>query len=195
MYDIDENYCIEYFQDKIIEIFEDKTYTHNSNDNINNYLFEYFSKQDEYYSSKFGIIVKKNDKIISSAVISAHGGYTSLNDSNYIIEDNFIIICCGNTLFSLTLPELKLNWKIEIDEVTAFRIEKMNNDYIIRGELAISRINKEGKIIWQKYGSDIFVTYDESFYFDIVDNNIFTISWDGRKYKFNYDDGEDEYSK
>jgi hypothetical protein len=43
-----------------------------------------------------------------------------------------------------------------------------------------------------KYGSDIFVTYDESFYFDIIDNNIFTISWDGRKYKFNYDDGEDE---
>ena len=195
MNDEDKNYCVEYFQDSIIEIFEDKTYTHDSNDNINNYLFEYFSKQDEYYSSKFGIIINNNDKIINSAIIWGHGGYTSLSYGNYIIEDNLIMICCGNTLFSLSLPELKLNWKIEIDEVSAFEITKMNDDYIIRGELAISRISKEGKIIWQKYGSDIFITWDEDFYFDIIDNNIFTISWDGNKYKFNYDDGEDEYNK
>jgi outer membrane protein assembly factor BamB len=201
MWDIDNNFCIEHFQNKRIEIFEDKTYEYNSNNNLNKYSFEYLSEIIENdgfdnYSSKFGIVVKENYKIINSAIILASGGYAGPpGEGRYVIEDNFLIICCGDTLFSISLSELKLNWKVKIDDVTAFDINKMNNDYIIRGELAISRINKDGKIIWQKYGSDIFVRIDDKFYFEIIDNNIFTISWDGRKYKFNYDDGEDEYNK
>ena len=64
-------------------------------------------------------------------------------------DNNSIIICCGNALFSLSLPELKLNWKKEIDSSTAFEIFKMNEDYIIHGELEISRIDKYGNILWQ----------------------------------------------
>jgi outer membrane protein assembly factor BamB len=147
----------------------------------------------DIFSSKHGIFVRNDDKILYSAIILANGGGTSIHEQSYYIGNDTIIICCGDTLFSLTLLELKLNWKIKIDDVTAFAIYKMNNDYIIHGGLAISRVNNDGKIIWQQYGSDIFVTAEDvPFYFDIIDNYIYTISWDGRKYKFNYDNGEGE---
>ena len=196
MYDVGDDCCIEYFQDKTIQIFEDRTYSPKSNDNINNYSLEYFSKIDGCYNSRFGIIIKKSDKILNSVIILGDGGYAGPPDnSRYIIEDNFIIICCGNTLFSISLPSFELNWTKEVDFATAFEIYKMNDDYIIRGELTITRIDKNGEIIWQKYGSDIFVTPDSSFYFKIIGNNICTISWDGREYKFDYNNGEDKSIK
>ena len=196
MYDVDDGCCIEYFQDKTIQIFEDRIYNSKSNDNIHHYSFEYFSKIDEYYNSKFGITIKENDKILNSAIILGAGAYSGPPDnSRYTIEDNFMIICCGNALFSILLPSFGLNWVKEVDPGTAFEIYKMHEDYIVRGEEAITRINKHGEIIWQKYGSDIFVTPDNDFYFKIIGSSIYTISWDGREYQFDYDKGEEEYRK
>jgi hypothetical protein len=135
-----------------------------------NYLFEHFSNCDGDYCTKIGIKVKKNDKNINSAIICSYGG-SPLNNSTYVIENDAIIICCGNSIFSLKLPGLKLNWNVEVDESMIIGMKKMNNDYIIHGEQAISRVNKDGRIIWQKYGSDIFVTCD-SHYFDINDESL-----------------------
>jgi len=70
----------------------------------------------------------------------------------------------------------------------------MYNDFIIHGELEITRINKNGNIIWQNSGSDIFVTLDGDNDLKIIENNIYVESWDGRKYKFDYN-GNDEYNK
>ncbi|MHC6201995.1 hypothetical protein ACYULU_02225 [Breznakiellaceae bacterium SP9] len=178
---------IEYFEDKIIEIIDDTTYT-------NNYDFEYFLDIPTPHGiSKHGIIIKQNDKIINSAIVFGNGSSTTVHKHSYYINDTVIIVCCGNSLFSLTLPELQLNWKIEIDEATAFGIYKMNDDYIIHGELTINRIDTKGKIIWKKYGSDIFVTMEGQNDFKIGENFIYVKSWDGRKYKFNYN-GKDEYT-
>jgi hypothetical protein len=154
----------------------------------------YCSGESNLYTSKHGIIIKNDAKILSSAIILADGASTIIHKNSYYIEENSIIICCGNTLFSLKLFELKLNWKIKIDDATAFGIYKMNNDFIIHGELEITRINKNGEIIWQKSGSDIFVTIDGKSDFKIINNKIHIESWDGRKYKFDYD-GKDEYIK
>jgi hypothetical protein len=182
---------IDFFQDKRIEIINDRTYTYNSNDNLHNYVVKYFSDDLDYYTSQHGIFVKNNDQILHSAIVFGKGGLTSVHKNSYCIEDDSIIICCGNTLFSLKLFELTLNWKIKIDDVTAFGIYKMNNDFIVHGELQISRINKDGKIIWQKNGSDIFLTINGQNDFEIIDQKIYVESWDGRKYKFDYN-GKDE---
>lgn len=175
---------IEYFQGKQIQIL---------NGNSQNYIKKYYSDEPNLCTSKHGIIIKNNNEILSSAVILANGGGTTVHKNSYYIEENSIILCCGDTLFSLELFELKLNWKTKIDDATAFEIYKMYHDFIIHGELSISRINKNGKIIWKKYGSDIFVTIDGKNDFKIINNKIFAESWDGRKYKFDYD-GKDEYN-
>ncbi|GHU53948.1 hypothetical protein FACS1894200_14420 [Spirochaetia bacterium] len=76
----------------------------------------------------------------------------------------------------MSLPHLKLLWKIEIDDATV-------DDYIIHGELSISRINSEGNILWKKFSSDVFATSD----FKIVENNIYAKTSEGTEYKFDYD--------
>jgi hypothetical protein len=174
---------IEHFQGKKIEIIDEFEYKLGSNDNQVNYMVEYFS--GNYYSSKHGILVKDNKQILFSAIVLGSGGTTSVHEKSYLIEENTIFICCGNSLFSLTLLELKLNWKVKIDDATAFGIYKMNDDFIIHGELDISRINKNGRIIWQNGGSDIFTTMD-GYDFEIIENDIFVKSWDGRNYKWDY---------
>lgn len=180
---------------KTVEIIDDKMYKYNSTDNKYRYNHIYFSEDREYLSSKHGILIWEDNKIVNSAVVLSSGGSTTILNDSYHIDNNFIIICCGNSLFSLSLFDLQLKWKTEIDWVTAFSITKMNDDYIVWGECTISRIDKNGKVIWKKEGSDIFVTLDiERCPFYIHDNYIFAESWDGGKYKFNYD-GKDEFKK
>ena len=136
-----ETVFTEKFNDLNVEIFNDYTYTFNSSVNVHKYMFEY-SFYDTFITSKHGIVVKNNDIIIYSAILLGNGGPTGIHEKAFLIDNNSIIICCGNALFSLTLPELKLNWKKEIDDASAFGIYKMNSDYIIHGELEISRIDK-----------------------------------------------------
>lgn len=107
-----------------------------------------------------------------------------------ISEDN-LYICVSNQIFSLSLITFQLNWYKEVDFATAFGIYKLNEDFIIHGELYITRINKKGEIVWQHSGSDIFVSQNpknfptDNFY--IKDNMIFAESWDEGKYCIAYD--------
>ena len=55
---------------------------------------------------------------------------------------------------------MNLKWNTQADEVTCFQIYVLQEDYIIHGELEISRIDKNGNIKWQYSGADIFVTSD-----------------------------------
>jgi len=179
---------IEKLGDYVIEIIDDREYSENSTDNILIYK-EIYKTDDERISTKHGIVIKdKNNQIFSSAIMLASGGATGIHERSYIIENNrVLLLCVSNWLFSLTIPILELNWKKEIDSVSAFGIYKMNDDYIVHGELEISRINKNGTIIWQNSGSDIFVLPNGINNFYIKDNKIYTQSWDERKYCFTYE--------
>ena len=187
-----KNILIEYSNDTIIEIFDDFAFTVNSTDNVQKYNFEYFSDDSNEYTSRHGIFLRNKTTILNSVILLGSGGCTGIHENSYCIDDNVIILCCGDSLFSLTLPEFKLNWQIKIDSATAFGIHKMKNDYIVHGEFEISRINKYGKIVWQKTGSDIFTTIDGKNVFKIIENYICVKSWDGREYKFSYNGYEED---
>ena len=168
-----------------IELFNDDSYTLNSADNKYSYDFIYNTNDTYQFSSKHAIIIKENDNIISSAILLVSAGATTIHDKSYCLENNNIIICAGNYVFSLAFPSLKLNWKTEVDRSTAFQIFSIDHGFIIHGELDITRIDKEGNIIWQRSGSDIFVTESGVDDFIFEDNCIKATSWDNRKYKFN----------
>jgi len=51
-----------------------------------------------------------------------------------------------------------LQWKTKADVATCFEIFKYRSDYIVHGEMAISRLSADGDIIWQQSGADIFVS-------------------------------------
>ena len=72
------------------------------------------------------------------------------------------------------------------DQGTCFEIYKYQDSYIIHGELEISRLDKDGKILWQRSGADIFTTQDGKDDFRIMKNYILATDWENRKYKFDF---------
>jgi hypothetical protein len=87
----------------------------------------------------------------------------------------------------LSIPELDLLWQTQADQITCFGLYAYNDTYIVHGELGISRLDKDGKILWQKTGADIFTTLEGENIFEIADSYILVKDWEHRLYKFDFD--------
>jgi hypothetical protein len=169
-----------------IDVYADETFTAGSADNVNQYDFVYFDESEYHFSSVFGIKTFQDDMLIKSAVIGSSGGRTGIHDTSTIIENDRILVCCSDTIFCLSIPDLTLLWRTKADQGTCFEILKYQDSYIIHGELEISRLDKDGKIFWQQSGADIFTTIDGKNSFVITDNYILATDWKNRKYKFDF---------
>lgn len=171
----------------IIDVFQDHNYTLNSVDNKFIYQFEYTINEDSnLLDSKYGIVVKNcNDVILKSAiVISGGGGTTSPNESTVLIDEENLIVTIGNSVCSLSIPNLKLNWVTKcVNTVICFEIFKVKNDYIIHGELSILKIRHSGEIEWEFFGRDIFTTVDGTDDFRFEDDLIVVKDWENNVYK------------
>ncbi len=89
---------------------------------------------------------------------------------------------------SLSISDLRLNWVTKCNNtVVCFEIFKVNNDYIIHGELSILKISSSGKIEWEFFGRDIFTTIDGIDDFYIEDNLIVAKDWGNNVYKLDSD--------
>lgn len=169
-----------------IDIYPDPTFVDGSADNVNQYDFVYFDKSEYHFPSVFGVKVFEDDTLIKSAVIGSIGGGTGIHDTSTIIEKDRLLICCSDTIFCLSIPDLTLLWRTQADQATCFEIYKYQDSYIIHGELEISRLDKEGKILWQQSGADIFTTIDGKDSFVVTENYILATDWENRKYKFDF---------
>lgn len=169
-----------------IYIYADKTFTEGSADNVNQYDFVYFENSEYRFPSVFGIKTFIDDTLIKSAVIGSIGGGTGIHDTSTILEKDRLLICCSDTIFCLSIPELTVLWRTQADQATCLEIYKYQDSYIVHGELEISRLDKDGKILWQKSGADIFTTLDGKDDFTITDNYILATDWENRKYKFDF---------
>lgn len=169
-----------------IDIYADQTFTEGSADNVEQYDFVYFDKSEYDFPSVVGIKIFQDDTLIKSAVIGSIGGGTAIHDTSTIIEKDRLLVCCSDTIFCLSIPDLTLLWRTQADQATCFEIYKYQDSYIIHGELEISRLDKDRKILWQQSGADIFTTLDGKDNFGITDNYILATDWEYRKYKFDF---------
>lgn len=167
-----------------IKIVEKSNYNPSSPDDNNSFKNRYLENSDYTLPSQFAISVLQHEKQLTSALIAAGGGATSVHKTSLVIAQNNLVICCGNTVFCLEIPSLQLHWKTKVDEVTAFEIFEIKNGYIIHGELTISRLDKNGKICWQKSGRDIFTTLDGKDDFSIKDGVIHAKDWQNHTYNW-----------
>ncbi len=169
-----------------IDIFEDTSFASGSSDNVNNYDLIHFDISEYIYPSSYGIKVFDDNRLLKSAVIGSIGGGTSIYESSIVIEDDQVVICCADTIFCLSIPNLEIRWRCQGDGATCFEIFKHNDSYIVHGELEISRIDKNGNIMWKRSGADIFMTPEGLNTFSITDDYILATDWGYRKYKFNF---------
>jgi hypothetical protein len=81
-----------------------------------------------------------------------------------------------------------------LDFATCFSIYKYEKDFIVHGEIDISRITINGDIKWQYSGADIFVNLNGELSFDIVGEEIRLIDFQGNRYTLNGDGETVDYS-
>jgi len=170
-----------------IKIFEENNYDLKSPDNWYRYSRVYLNTDQYKPSSQIGIQVYDDEKLLSDCIIGAEGGATGLNDYSTLISNGGIVVCCSDTVFKLSLMDLNLEWKTKADIATVFGVHILDEDYIVHGELEISRINKDGDIVWSRGGRDIWTTADGIEGFAIYDDYILATDWQYNRYKFDFD--------
>ena len=176
-----------YYNDLIIEVFDTPAYSFDSSENTNTYLNVYFGDDGrELPVSKHGIKVYKANKEINSCLIIGSGGATGVQKNSTLLDHDQLLVCCCNTVFCLTLPDLYLKWQTKADTATCFQIFKLENDYVVHGELEITRIDRDGNIQWQFSGADIFVSIDGQKEFIISGNYIMLSDFSNHKYKIDF---------
>ncbi|MCK6640031.1 MAG: hypothetical protein L6Q81_08090 [Bacteroidia bacterium] len=163
-----------------IEITSEDTLVSTGNELI------YFFDTEYKPSSIVKIFVSDGNNTSHCAMIAASGGGTTVHSTSFVANETELVVCCSDTVFSLSIPDLKLKWHTKADEATCFEIFKIQNGFIVHGELSISRLDENGNIIWQNQGADIFTTIEGTDNFTVADGYIIATDFGYRKYKFNF---------
>lgn len=175
------------YQNLVIEVFDDPTYQSASGDNKFNYSKHYSSVTENHLpTSKHGIKIYQGGKEWNSCIILGAGGSTGIHNNSSVVADGQLLVCCADNIFCLSLPDLNLKWNTQADQATCFQIYTLQEDYIIHGELTISRIDKNGNIKWQYSGPDIFVTLDGDNAFTLNTDHIALTDFNKGKYKIDF---------
>ena len=176
------------YQDLTIEVHDESTYKYGSADNNFNYLKHQFGDGgNDYPTSKHGIKLFRDSEIIDSCIIIGSGGATGVHQNSSLLDNDKLIICCCNTIFCITLPDLELKWKTQADQATCFQLFKLQNDYLVHGEMQITRLDKDGEIKWQFGGADIFVSIEGKEEFQLTEDYIMLTDFSKTEYKLDFD--------
>lgn len=132
-------------------------------------------------SSAHGVIVSCDDRLIASAVVLAGGGASTIHEHSALVQSaSHLLLAVGSHVARLALPNLDLVWATQSDSATCFGVHPIahTTDFISHGELEISRLDRDGKIIWQNGGRDIFTGSLH------VGNKVEVYDFDDRRYVF-----------
>jgi hypothetical protein len=164
-----------------VGLINETAYNPDSADNVMSYKYFYSDRHycDYLYLTRHGIHVFNDGELVHSACICSSGGTTGIHPTCSILEENHLLVCCANSVFCLTFPALKLLWMTKADNATCLGIFKQGDDYIVHGELEISRLNRAGNVIWRFSGSDIFTTPTGKDDFILEGNKIKAKNWEG----------------
>jgi hypothetical protein len=112
------------------------------------------------------------------------------NGQSVKIDNNNLILSLGLNIVSIDLIEVKLNWKLEPDMAEVFEFYDLNNDFLLRGEVGIHRIDKSGKVKWTFSASDIWVNMEGLPEVEIGKNSIKLLDFNSDEYEIDFDGNE-----
>ena len=118
-------------------------------------------REKEAHPPQVAVYLYKAEEEIENVVLTAGGSVSSLWEKSALLDGDRLLVACGNEVFCILLPILELLWHTQVDMATCFEIVPYQDDYITHGEVEISRLNKQGEILWQFSGKDIFVSPTE----------------------------------
>jgi hypothetical protein len=176
------------YKNLTIEVLDEPTYRFGSSDNNFIYWKHSFGEGAQNYpTSMHGIKIFLDEKILESCVIIGSGGATTVHKNSTLLDNDKLLVCCCDTVFCLALPTLDLIWKTQADQATCFQIFKQQDDYIIHGELQVTKLDKDGNKKWEFGGADIFVSIDNEEEFKVENDGILLTDFAKTKYKIDFD--------
>jgi hypothetical protein len=165
-----------------VKIVDEPTYVFGSVDNARRYTYEIPLASDGTLSSVHGVLL--NDEPI--VVFGAGGGCSTVHEHSGLILDSKLYLAVGDRVVCFAPLDHRLAWSSKVDSATCFGIY-YNPEWhalISHGELEIARINEAGELLWSSSGADIF-----SERFQLTDEYISAIDFEGREYRFSYETG------
>ncbi|MBK8145050.1 MAG: hypothetical protein IPK62_08660 [Bacteroidetes bacterium] len=98
------------------------------------------------------------------------------------MNDDKLYFSLGFTFFSFDLIESQIIWQVRPDTAEIFEFYDLENDFLLRGELEIHRITKNGEIKWSFGGKDIWVNMEGKREVQIESNRIKLTDFNNDKY-------------
>ncbi len=176
------------YKDLIVEVLNEPGYESGVDNNAFNYSKEHFASMAyDFPTSKHGVKIFQDGKLISDCIIIGYGGKTDVSQNSALIDDDVLLICCCNSVFCLTLTELELVWKTEADFASCFQIFKHKDNYLVHGELQVTQLDRDGYINWEFKEVGILMSLDGEEVFKIESDWIELTNLDGTKYKIDFD--------
>lgn len=148
---------IEYGNYKI-EIVDDNFYVDNTSKH--NYQSKYSDGHKvtgrSYAINKRGIIIKElnSESVFSSVLLCENGGRTTISPDLFKINEGDLLICIGDKVYCLKIPNLQINWLKSLPLGINYSINNFKGDYLVFGEIGLVRMSKIGEEIWHYKGEN-----------------------------------------
>jgi len=97
-----------------------------------------------------------------------------------------LILSSGFTFFSFHMDRQEIEWKLRPDMGEVFEFYDLQDDYLLRGELEIHRIDRNGNIKWSYGGRDIWVNIDGKREVSIENNKIILTDFESNVYVIDF---------
>ncbi|WP_345954181.1 hypothetical protein [Mucilaginibacter sp. PAMB04168] len=164
-------------------------------DNLSGFDVVYINDDGYKPTSMQAIHLHSDGVLLKSIVLGANGGGTGVYANTALLDGDRLVTCCSDSVFCLCATSLELLWKTKADWATCFAIYKYKQDYIIHGEVELSRLDRSGNIVWQQSGADIFVTPHGDSNLLLLEDSIVAIDFEFSKYVFDYDGNTISYTR
>ncbi|QNR24535.1 hypothetical protein [Croceimicrobium hydrocarbonivorans] len=130
--------------------------------------------------------------IVTGIIGSTHLQKSSVDEKGHTVKIDYdnLVLSLGQHFISIDLNQLKLNWKLEPDLAEVFEFYDLDNDYLLRGELEIHRIDKAGNVKWSFSGADIWVNLEGRPEVEITENSIKLIDFKSDEYEIDFEGKE-----
>ncbi|MTI48428.1 MAG: hypothetical protein FH761_11340 [Firmicutes bacterium] len=106
-----------------LKLFNEKDCSLNSTDNLRMYDSFYYGVNCDKNNVTTKIGIRCTVTGLNLLLMGARG-VSGLHDSCYLIDEDNILICVSDNIFSINITDLSVNWVIQGDLVTCFQIKK-----------------------------------------------------------------------
>jgi len=166
-----------------VKVVDEAGYRFGSADNIRRYDHEIDLTDGHSPSSVHGLVIDGKP----SFVIADSAGASGIHEHSLHVAHSAAFVAVGAHVISINLDTKEINWVLQTDIATCFGVHwnDAQQALISHGEIFISRLSPDGKMIWQTAGADIISEGCE-----LRDDQVVATDFNGKLHYIDYDTGK-----